>query len=146
MTCQICAREIKHKTGRIAHHGYKRPGQGWQTASCMGAGYQPYEVAYDALPRAILGCSAHIQLVERQIEAGPPVKLTYEKRASIYSRPEIIEVERPVGFDPARKDYMPRSYSTLWSNHIRNLQADLVASRETLKYLQDRLAAWKVPS
>jgi hypothetical protein len=39
MTCQIFAQR-----GKIAHHGYERPGYGWQTASCMGATYLPFEV------------------------------------------------------------------------------------------------------
>lgn len=52
-TCQICEREIKAKGGIIAHHGYKRPGNGWQTSSCMGARFQPYEVSADRIPSVI---------------------------------------------------------------------------------------------
>lgn len=36
-TCQCCFRQIFAETGTIAHHGYERPGHGWQTASCVGA-------------------------------------------------------------------------------------------------------------
>lgn len=43
MHCQCCNRKILANTGMIAHHGYKRPGHGWQTSSCMGARYQPFE-------------------------------------------------------------------------------------------------------
>ena len=50
LTCQICDRAIKANTGVIAHHGYQRPGEGWQTASCPGARALPYEV-----DRTILG-------------------------------------------------------------------------------------------
>lgn len=50
MTCQCCARQIFAETGLIAHHGYERPGDGWQTASCSGARHLPFEV-----DRAILG-------------------------------------------------------------------------------------------
>ncbi len=42
-TCQICGRGIFANTGLIAHHGYERPGDGWQTASCRGARELPYE-------------------------------------------------------------------------------------------------------
>lgn len=52
-TCQICARAIHAGTGMIAHHGYERPGRGWQTASCMGARELPFEVSRDALGRWI---------------------------------------------------------------------------------------------
>jgi hypothetical protein len=44
MTCQCCGRQIFAQRGKIAHHGYERPGYGWQTASCMGATYLPFEV------------------------------------------------------------------------------------------------------
>lgn len=43
MTCQICGRPILAEVGVIAHHGYERPGMGWQTASCPGARELPFE-------------------------------------------------------------------------------------------------------
>lgn len=44
MTCQCCGRKHLANRGWIAHHGYQRPGHGWQTASCMGAKHVPFEV------------------------------------------------------------------------------------------------------
>lgn len=44
MHCQCCNRKILANTGVIAHHGYERPGHGWQTSSCMGARHLPFEV------------------------------------------------------------------------------------------------------
>jgi len=49
MHCQICGRLIFANSGKIAHHGYERPGNGWQTASCEGARELPFEVSRDAL-------------------------------------------------------------------------------------------------
>jgi energy-converting hydrogenase Eha subunit F len=50
--CQICGREIKASKGLIAHHGYSRPyQQHFQTSSCFGARYQPYEIAHDAIDK-----------------------------------------------------------------------------------------------
>lgn len=49
MTCQCCNRGILAKQGRIAHHGYTRPGHGWQTASCFGARRLPWEADRSAL-------------------------------------------------------------------------------------------------
>ena len=54
MTCQCCGRQIFAQTGTIAHHGYERPGYGWQTASCMGAKYLPFEVDRARLADLIL--------------------------------------------------------------------------------------------
>lgn len=53
MTCQCCERQIFAKLGTIAHHGYERPGYGWQTASCMGAKRLPFEVDRSALGEMI---------------------------------------------------------------------------------------------
>lgn len=53
MHCQCCGRSILAKTGTIAHHGYTRPGSGWQTASCYGAKALPWEVDRSALARLI---------------------------------------------------------------------------------------------
>lgn len=49
MTCQCCGRGIFAKLGTIAHHGYERPGHGWQTGSCLGAKALPFEVSRDQL-------------------------------------------------------------------------------------------------
>jgi hypothetical protein len=44
MHCQCCNRPIHAALGTIAHHGYTRPGDGWQTRSCFGAKRLPWEV------------------------------------------------------------------------------------------------------
>lgn len=49
MTCQCCGRAHLANTGKMAHHGYERPGYGWQTASCYGARHLPFQVSRDAL-------------------------------------------------------------------------------------------------
>lgn len=53
MTCQCCARRILANTGVIAHHGYERPGDGWQTSSCYGARQLPFEVDRKVLGEVI---------------------------------------------------------------------------------------------
>ena len=59
MTCQCCGRQIFAQRGKIAHHGYERPGYGWQTASCMGALYLPFEVARERLADLIVALKQH---------------------------------------------------------------------------------------
>jgi hypothetical protein len=48
-TCSCCFRQIAIASGgtRMAHHGYQRPQLGWQTASCMGVAYPPFESSAD---------------------------------------------------------------------------------------------------
>lgn len=52
-TCQICSRPIMAETGKIAHHGYQRPGIGYQTQSCYGALHLPFEESRDRLGQYI---------------------------------------------------------------------------------------------
>lgn len=66
MTCQCCGRGIFAATGVIAHHGYERPGDGYQTASCMGARHLPFEVSrvqlgllIEAMKRVLAGRIIH---------------------------------------------------------------------------------------
>jgi len=60
-TCQICGRPILAERGNIAHHGYQRPGTGWQTQSCFGAMHLPFEVSRDRL-------GEYIVILKRQLE------------------------------------------------------------------------------
>lgn len=55
-TCQICNRPIFAESGVIAHHGYTRPGGGYQTASCYGARAPAWERSRDRLGQYIAYC------------------------------------------------------------------------------------------
>lgn len=68
--CQICGRQIKAKNGKIAHHGYQRPGWGYQTSSCAGARHVPYSKGHDALDQQLAWAPDAIDRVERFIERG----------------------------------------------------------------------------
>lgn len=143
--CQICARAIKAKSGLIAHHGYQRPGDGWQTASCMGAKFGPYELACDRIQSAIDAVTAHIKKVEDYLpilHAGPETLGTMDGYPKKY-----VEYTRPEGFNPEKNKAgtRPRTYENAWAHKWFKSNADLRGSRETLKFLQDRLGAWVAP-
>lgn len=147
-TCQICGRAIKANTGVIAHHGYKRPGHGWQTRSCFGAHYRAYEVACDALPHAIESVEAFRLLKQTALDkhlAEPPLVLKYYRR-DYNSRDRHIfmgDVDRPEDFRPGDTNYRPGSYANLYDNIRRNLASDIRGATEQLDYLRKRLADWK---
>lgn len=68
MTCQICGRPIHAGNGKIAHHGYQRPGYGYQTASCPGALQHPFEVSRDELGRYIEALNRRHDTLVNQLE------------------------------------------------------------------------------
>src|SRR5882724_10212058 len=93
-TCQIC--------GRIAHRGYRRPGQGWQTASCSGALGLPYEVSCDLLPPTIAAVETFIASTERRLRdllAEPPAPFVLQRRDA-WGKPigQPFDAARPDGF------------------------------------------------
>jgi len=94
-TCQICEREIKAKRGYIAHHGYQRPGQGWQTGSCWGAQHRPYDVACDQLAIYVDSLASGVEkLRERIATPVTTLRLPVKHKPSEYTRRETFEEEQ----------------------------------------------------
>lgn len=151
-TCQICGRAVLAKTGLIAHHGYKRPGNGWQTSSCYGARYRPYEVARDAIEGAISQCEGFIARTETTIaamQANPPVELT-EVRKSGW-KTNTTTLARPEGFNPSAPSpgsYRPGSadhYACLFHGRQRARRAQVTAAHADIAFMAARFDAWVAP-
>lgn len=145
-TCQICGRPIKAKSGLIAHHGYKRPnrGSGWQTASCIGARFPPYEVSCNRLPSAITHIKAHISNTETELTellTNPPEKFTIRK--GYYAR-ETTDVFRPDNFIPDNPSwsYAPYSYESHFRGIVKEHRDMIKFSKIDLQYMEKRLADW----
>lgn len=161
-TCQICGREIKTVRGypivavdgrgrqsaetdeTIAHHGYERPGDGWQTASCMGARWRPYEAACDAIPLAIEACERHLESTRAALAkwlAEPPQGITREP--SLYDRRDPVTLLRPDNFDPEMppgRDW--DGYAGLYDRRRAEFTRSITASERQLSSMRKRLANW----
>lgn len=91
MHCQICARDILADEGRIAHHGYQRPGVGWQTASCPGAMELPYEAsnaAVTAFAKQLRVAVKNLRAVRAQAQAEEfPIRVSWEGARTTESAP-----------------------------------------------------------
>lgn len=98
MTCQCCARKYLANLGTIAHHGYERPGFGWQTASCMGAKWRPFEVDRGRLGDLIrILEEQRTRMRQSRAEAKAekfPITRSYEKRnPENWRKPIKVEVK-----------------------------------------------------
>jgi hypothetical protein len=159
--CQICGRQIKVVRGwcgqtlraenLIAHHGYQRPYQeGWQTASCYGARWRPYEVAADALPPCIEFADRSATANEdglAKLLADPPGMLIYQ--STRYKRPhgEPVVLARPENYDVnGEGSYIPGSYDGVFKNRKWELRRNAKMFREEAAALRKRLAAWIAPA
>lgn len=158
-TCQICGRPILAETGLIAHHGYRRPGDGFQTASCYGARELPFEVSRDCLGRylsTIRKQLANMQEARAKAEGELiPIRLSYATyEGGTYRRPsrdvhfemtratfENAKAEHPKFFEIA--DRSRRPFDAF-------LAADLAERAQAIRYLvayitfqQARYDAWR---
>lgn len=172
--CQVCGRQIKSKSGVIAHHGYTRPGHGWQTSSCFGARHVPYSEGHDALDYAIESVTTYAARQQAEadaLRAVPPAQLVIPARRDAWGRTkgEDISVDRPAGFNAAaflagdsdgmalypmkgteeeiliwRATYRGAYAKRLWSLVAECLRQRAAAHAE-LVFLRQRRADWVAP-
>ena len=139
--CQICLRPIKLVRGLIAHHGYQRPGQGWQTASCLGAKHQHVEVSnarMGAVALLLITWAAQHEAAAANLIASPPE--TMRRSASWNRRAE--DVARPEGFNP-RAPQTFGLYGGLFMDAVSRAKCAARDQRAFAAELEARAAAWK---
>lgn len=148
--CQICGREIKAAKGVIAHHGYQRPGGGWQTASCAGARYLPYEISSDRLPVIIAKVSEYLDRMRTEHKnwiANPPATLTVQVYRGLGPN-KMVDTVKPEGFVAVEGGWgsIPDTYEngfyTIEHEQRRNIRATIA----DLNFMQARLEGWVAPS
>lgn len=106
-TCQICGRPIFAEIGVIAHHGYERPGDGYQTASCPGARELPFEASKLVLVSHIASMREHLAEM-RAVRKG-----TAAEQVGVfvsYRTPEIGENGRQVHWS-GRPQYLQKAFT-----------------------------------
>jgi hypothetical protein len=155
-TCQICDREIGTTVGVIAHHGYTRPGSGWQTASCWGAKHVAYEAGHDALDSLLPVIKAQLDLHTEQLAdwlANPPATITFTKDGSYnfqtrkYNKIEVT-VERPADFDPKAEadSYFGReNYACQYDMTRHGIEQAIKNDQRDLTHFTQRRAEWREP-
>lgn len=143
-TCQICARPILSKLGLIAHHGYQRPGGGWQTASCIGARHLPYEVSCDAIPPAITRMESWLKEQKENLATflvSPPTILV---ESSTWTDKKW-EWKRPENFNPQEasyRSYSPHTYECEFSRRKYSYEHSIHMATSELAFLNERLMKW----
>lgn len=157
--CQVCGRAIKvvrgwcRQTNRrepmVAHHGYRRPSDGWQTASCFGARWRPYEVARDALealePR-LEQMARDVRANIARVLAEPPATLRWE-RTDAWGKVLAFKVlERPEGFVYRDESvYASATYASVYRNGMLQRERTAKALEEDLASVRRRIKEWMAP-
>lgn len=157
--CQICGRAILAYTGLIAHHGYTRPGDGWQTASCHGARELPYEndsavlAAYvPTLLGAAESCAADVVALKAEAR---PVRYEFtewnrqrgrrEDRHLMVTRDtfESVVGNNPVAFADWKSHAVRPTFDSTLESAIARTQMREKMFRDMHREQKARLDAWK---
>lgn len=135
-TCSCCFRSVAVASGgrRMAHHGYQRPELGWQTASCMGVAYPPFESSPDgtrAYRQAILNHASAMRKQAAEIrEARGAIRV---QRYGYGGRPMPDQVVEPS--DP--------QYESAKRNSIARLQGVAETNERAAQELERRISTWQ---
>lgn len=129
--------------GRIAHHGYMRPWQQhYQTGSCLGAKFLPYEHSSDRIPYVIDLYKGDVESLTKKIDqmvTSPPDKII--RRRSI---DKSIEYTRPADFKvPAETECGRGGYHGAFQSDRWEYRHNLNDATRALATLEKRLADWK---
>lgn len=148
-TCQVCGRAIKASNGFIAHHGYKRPEWGWQTPSCEGAKYPPYEISCDRLREVIEQVASYLAKQETEqnefLNHAPDILISYEKNRKT-GKQEQREYQKPANFDPANYyGSISNTYGCAYTERKYHYKSIIKAVAHDLAIMRERLENWKPP-
>lgn len=135
LSCGCCFREIAVvggvPTGRMAHHGYERPGDGFQTASCPGTMFMPLETTDDG-PRHMAGAMRRLlAATEAALERAPALT---SLMISVYERGQRVRKE----ITPEMKDWR-RAYDA----HVGRLRGEIVGISASIVHFDKVVAEWK---
>jgi hypothetical protein len=111
----------------MAHHGYERPGTGWQTASCPGIRFRPLEVSSEGLVWLISRLKDQRSLLNESIDDAP-LKQTLSVRDAGQG---FVEITR----QSPRWTRVYRHYVAELETQVRMINADLPT-------LETRLRNW----
>lgn len=125
-TCSCCFRPIAMAGFTMAHHGYQRPGDGEQTASCEGIGFRPLEVSSDGL-KWILGIEkTRLEVSQRAYDRRDAVSVLRTRKSG-----KVVDITK----DDA-------SWDRVWRSYVGNLESEIRFGTRTVSLLQEKLDAW----
>jgi len=155
MHCQCCNREIHAALGRIAHHGYTRPGHGWQTQSCFGAKRLPWEVDRSAVMDLInhlkewllraeyLRCAVadEIEPVTHTYEIYLRDRGRYEKRDLIITRDRFADIVKANVDDVFTHQFEP-TFDQFKQRDLDKRDSRITSLKRDIKEFTARYEGW----
>jgi hypothetical protein len=129
-TCGVCQRAIAvGPDGKMVHHGYERPGYGYQTDSCNGIRFRPLEVSPEGLEWVIEVTTAQEANLANALETRDVLTELHD-----YNTPRGVPPKRVLKGDPG--------WDRLYRQTISKWELDLVLLRYGLERDRAQLAVW----
>lgn len=125
-TCPCCFRAIAVRGGRMAHHGYERPGDGWQTASCPGIRFKPLERSKEGLEWITTATKEELATVQ----------LAYKSRAKLTTL-MIMEGRKPVEITKESP-----KWDREFRYHVSKLESRIGNLKYAVKQFEAKLGEW----
>lgn len=126
-TCACCFRPIAVVSGTMAHHGYKRPGNGWQTNSCPGIRFKPLELSPDGLKYMSEAHASSIESKNHELEQAPSIQ-SFKKQI----HRQMVTINRG---DAEFERHMKA--------HVSGLERDIRWHTQDKDRFDARIASWK---
>ncbi len=136
--CQICEGDFKLHEGKMVHHGYKRPGDGYIHGDCVAVGQPPYEVSCEIIKSVI-----------------PQVKAQRDNQVKYLAKlenKEVLEISS-IGYDRWTKRITtetfyvttmdPYRWERLEESKITETKGRILSLESEIKRFEKRVADWK---
>lgn len=128
-TCPVCYRPIAVQRGTMAHHGYHRPGFGFQTASCAGIKFPPLEISSEGLLWALQEAAKSLEEISAIYETRNSLTSLFERTSSLNQSRHIVAKDDP---------RWPRMFRT----YCADLEATMRQLRHEIDERETRLLNW----
>lgn len=152
-TCQVCFRSMGIKTGLIAHHGYRRPGDGADHGRCFAERELPYEESCEVTKKYLVMLRAEQEKLitfKTHLEAND-VETLYHKRIDYNlaktdpKRETLIPVAKgaPAVGNPyiRASGYIP-SFDELRGRKVQSVKDELRGLAEIITLFEKKVAHW----
>lgn len=127
-TCPCCLRSIAlNQSGLMVHHGFKRPGDGWQTESCYGIQFEPLERSDKGLDFMIDLLNKFIVSSEESLEK---VKVAKELLTVTRDKKSLTLKEGDEGFDKLKRSV------------IANIESEIRIAKRDLILFKSKKQSW----
>jgi hypothetical protein len=142
-TCPVCLGQYAvSKQGLMVHHGFLRPGTGYQTRSCDGVSFKPLEVSTDGLVWYISMLEKQIAENKKNLKIAPKLTDIGNPRYDIRDAKRLGEKYKiPMFFIKANT--APEEWNRLLNILISDIKREIEYLNSSLKHRNKILADWK---